>query len=52
MQIKNSTKVLSHRTASVLHKKADSGTVYVSAHTTAWFCDQTNSWFDLMANRI
>jgi hypothetical protein len=51
MKVKNSTKIFSHRTSSVLHDLADSGAIDFDAHSIGWFCGETNKWFDNMANR-
>jgi hypothetical protein len=51
MRVKNSTKVFGHTAASAMHDLADSGIIDDNAHTTAWFCDKTNNWFDMMSNR-
>jgi hypothetical protein len=51
MRVGNSTKVFSHRTASAVQNLAEDGVLDNDAASTAWFCDSTNRWFDLMANR-
>ena len=43
--------IFGHRVTLVMHNLADDGTMDDNAHTTAWFCDTTNSWFDIMSNR-
>jgi hypothetical protein len=51
MKVSNSTKIFSHTMASVLQDLIQSGIMPAEAEAMAWFCDELNTWFDIMSNR-
>ena len=52
MKFGRSTRVFSHKMASVLQDLVNNGIIPKTAEAMAWFCDALNNWFDIMSNRI